>query len=63
MTAGNFTGNGRSDDLVVRCSDGETTMYKDTRLSELGSEVMLVASPNWQPAATPLRTYPDHSRP
>ncbi|MEU7229930.1 hypothetical protein [Streptomyces chrestomyceticus] len=46
MTAGNFTGNGRSDDLVVRWSDGETTMYKDTRLSELGSEVMLVAPPN-----------------
>ncbi|GCD32424.1 hypothetical protein OEIGOIKO_00137 [Streptomyces chrestomyceticus JCM 4735] len=46
LTAGNFTGNGRSDDLVVRWSDGETTMYKDTRLSELGSEVMLVAPPN-----------------
>ncbi|OLZ62422.1 hypothetical protein AV521_42030 [Streptomyces sp. IMTB 2501] len=42
MTAGNFTGNGRTDDLVVRWSDGETTMYIDTTANHLGTEENLV---------------------
>ncbi|MFB0617845.1 FG-GAP-like repeat-containing protein [Streptomyces sp. AGS-58] len=42
MTTGEFTGNGRTDDLVVRWSDGETTMYPDTRAARLGSEATLV---------------------
>ncbi|MEV5879970.1 hypothetical protein AB0L75_42645, partial [Streptomyces sp. NPDC052101] len=42
MTTGDFTGNGRTDDLVIRWSDGETTMYKDTLASRLGSEETLV---------------------
>ena len=43
MTTGDFTENGRTDDLVVRRSDGETTMYTDTSGSSLGRERMLVA--------------------
>ncbi|MEU6068871.1 trypsin-like serine protease [Streptomyces sp. NPDC047082] len=43
MTTGNFTGNGRTDDLVVRWTDGETTMYTDTLANRLGTEHMLVA--------------------
>ncbi|MFC7867689.1 trypsin-like serine protease [Streptomyces murinus] len=43
MTAGDFTENGRTDDLVVRRSDGETTMYTDTSGNSLGGERMLVA--------------------
>ncbi|MEU1401847.1 FG-GAP-like repeat-containing protein [Streptomyces sp. NPDC005728] len=42
MTTGDFTGNGRTDDLVIRWSDGETTMYMDTRAAHLGSEETLV---------------------
>ncbi|MEV6837265.1 FG-GAP-like repeat-containing protein [Streptomyces sp. NPDC051133] len=42
MTTGEFTGNGRTDDLVIRWSDGETTMYTDTRAARLGSEETLV---------------------
>ncbi|MFJ7149074.1 trypsin-like serine peptidase [Streptomyces sp. NPDC100445] len=42
MTTGEFTGNGRTDDLVVRWSDGETTMYTDTRAAHLGTEDTLV---------------------
>ncbi|MES4893205.1 FG-GAP-like repeat-containing protein [Streptomyces sp. NPDC096012] len=42
MTTGEFTGNGRTDDLVIRWSDGETTMYTDTRAARLGSEWTLV---------------------
>ncbi|MQY38971.1 hypothetical protein SRB17_69860 [Streptomyces sp. RB17] len=43
MTTGDFTGNGRTDDLVIRWSDGETTMYTDTPASRLGAGHMLVA--------------------
>ncbi|OIK23306.1 hypothetical protein VT52_033460 [Streptomyces malaysiense] len=43
MTTGDFTGNKRTDDLVVRWSDGETTMYTDTPAGALGTEHMLVA--------------------
>ncbi|MEV5510221.1 trypsin-like serine peptidase [Streptomyces orinoci] len=42
MTTGNFTGNGRTDDLVIRWSDGETTMYIDTQAEGLGTEENLV---------------------
>lgn len=42
MTTGNFTGNGRTDDLVIRWSDGETTLYADTTVGRLGTEVNLV---------------------
>ncbi|MFI9722387.1 trypsin-like serine peptidase [Streptomyces sp. NPDC052396] len=42
MTTGNFTANGRTDDLVVRWSDGETTMYIDTAMDHLGTEENLV---------------------
>jgi hypothetical protein len=44
MTTGDFTGNGRTDDLVIRWSDGETTMYADTLANQLGTEHMLVAA-------------------
>ncbi|WP_405889376.1 FG-GAP-like repeat-containing protein (plasmid) [Streptomyces sp. NBC_01136] len=43
MTAGNFTANGRSDDLVVRRPDGGTTLYSDTSSTALGTEHVLVA--------------------
>ncbi|OLZ71675.1 hypothetical protein AV521_10930 [Streptomyces sp. IMTB 2501] len=42
MTTGNFTPNHRTDDLVVRWSDGETTMYADTGMTTLGTEHNLV---------------------
>lgn len=42
MTTGDYTGNGRTDDLVIRWSDGETTMYTDTGAAQLGTEHMLV---------------------
>ncbi|MFF1281536.1 FG-GAP-like repeat-containing protein [Streptomyces sp. NPDC058299] len=42
MTTGEFTGNGRTDDLVIRWADGETTMYTDTRAARLGGEATLV---------------------
>ncbi|MER6384125.1 FG-GAP-like repeat-containing protein [Streptomyces sp. NPDC001250] len=42
MTTGNFTPNHRTDDLVVRWSDGETTMYTDTGKNTLGTEHNLV---------------------
>ncbi|MFE1914470.1 trypsin-like serine peptidase [Streptomyces anandii] len=42
MTAGNFTGNHYTDDLVIRWSDGETTMYVDTGAVHLGTEENLV---------------------
>ncbi|MET9293650.1 hypothetical protein [Streptomyces sp. NPDC003077] len=45
MTTGNYTANGRTDDLVIRWSDGETTMYTDTKTNRLGTERMLVAPP------------------
>ncbi|MEV6394883.1 trypsin-like serine protease [Streptomyces sp. NPDC051907] len=43
ISAGNYTANGLADDLLVRWTDGETTMYTDTRADRLGAEVMLVA--------------------
>ena len=43
MTTGNYSGNGRTDDLVIRWSDGETTMYTDTGATRLGTEHTLVA--------------------
>ncbi len=42
MTAGNYTPNGFSDDLIVRWSDGETTLYADTAYTSLGTENTLV---------------------
>nr|WP_282189891.1 FG-GAP-like repeat-containing protein [Streptomyces sp. RPA4-2] len=42
MTTGDFTGNHRTDDLVIRWSDGETTLYMDTGAARLGSEETLV---------------------
>nr|WP_237533558.1 FG-GAP-like repeat-containing protein [Streptomyces sp. SID685] len=42
MTTGDFTSNDRTDDLVIRWSDGETTLYSDTRVDHLGSEHNLV---------------------
>ncbi|MEV5510746.1 FG-GAP-like repeat-containing protein [Streptomyces orinoci] len=44
MTTGNFTGNGRTDDLVIRWSDGETSLYEDTSSEHLGTEHTLVPS-------------------
>ncbi|MFH8341910.1 trypsin-like serine protease [Streptomyces sp. AM6-12] len=44
MTTGDFTENGRTDDLVIRRSDGETTLYTDTPANTLGTEHVLVAS-------------------
>ncbi|MEU5580470.1 trypsin-like serine protease [Streptomyces huasconensis] len=41
MTAGNYTAGGRSDDLIVRWSDGEVSLYADTT-TKLGREVTLV---------------------
>ncbi|GAA0437699.1 hypothetical protein GCM10010357_68880 [Streptomyces luteireticuli] len=42
MTTGNFTGNGRTDDLIIRWSDGETSLYQDTTTEHLGTEINLV---------------------
>ncbi|MEU2872821.1 hypothetical protein ABZ769_27035 [Streptomyces olivoreticuli] len=42
MATGNFTGNGRTDDLVIRWSDGETTLYQDATTERLGTERNLV---------------------
>ncbi|MGG8410483.1 trypsin-like serine peptidase [Streptomyces sp. 12297] len=42
MTTGEYTGDGLANDLVIRWSDGETTMYRDTRTTSLGTERMLV---------------------
>ncbi|CAM5282103.1 hypothetical protein SAVIM338S_00155 [Streptomyces avidinii] len=41
MTAGQYTGDGLTNDLIVRWTDGETTMYRDTRTNGLGTERML----------------------
>ncbi|GGS10189.1 hypothetical protein Snoj_15540 [Streptomyces nojiriensis] len=38
MTTGQYTGDGLTNDLIIRWNDGETTLYKDTRL---GSEIMI----------------------
>ncbi|OLZ65529.1 hypothetical protein AV521_31190 [Streptomyces sp. IMTB 2501] len=42
ISAGNFGGNSWPDDLMVRWSDGELTMYGDSSASQLGKELMLV---------------------
>ncbi|MET9856673.1 trypsin-like serine protease [Streptomyces sp. NPDC006450] len=42
MTTGQYAGDGLTNDLVVRWSDGETTLYEDTRTHRLGTERMLV---------------------
>ncbi|MFI1165978.1 trypsin-like serine peptidase [Streptomyces sp. NPDC020801] len=42
LTAGNYTSSNLNDDLVVRWSDGETTMYTDTTSDALGTENTLV---------------------
>ncbi|AOR37213.1 hypothetical protein BFF78_20575 [Streptomyces fodineus] len=42
MTTGDFTPDHRTDDLVIRWSDGETTMYTDTGKTTLGTEHNLV---------------------
>ncbi|MGW7819987.1 trypsin-like serine peptidase [Streptomyces puniciscabiei] len=42
MTTGDFTPNHRTDDLIVRWSDGETTLYADTGRGTLGTEHNLV---------------------
>ncbi|MFF7881810.1 hypothetical protein ACH40F_16215 [Streptomyces sp. NPDC020794] len=42
MTAGNYTPNAFDDDLIVRWSDGETTLYADTASTSLGTENTLV---------------------
>lgn len=41
MTTGQYTGDGLTNDLVIRWTDGETTMYQDTRRNSLGTERML----------------------
>ncbi|MEU6667513.1 trypsin-like serine protease [Streptomyces sp. NPDC046727] len=42
MTAGGFRHDGSGDDLIVRWSDGETTLYADTGTKALGTEYTLV---------------------
>ncbi|MFE3862313.1 trypsin-like serine protease [Streptomyces goshikiensis] len=42
MTTGQYTGDGLTNDLVIRWTDGETTMYQNTRTNNLGSERTLV---------------------
>lgn len=42
MTAGNHTSDNRSDDVIVRWSDGETTLYADTAHRKLGIENTVV---------------------
>ncbi|MCX4783772.1 trypsin-like serine peptidase [Streptomyces sp. NBC_01264] len=42
MTTGRYTDDGLTDDLLVRWSDGETTLYENTRASGLGTERPLV---------------------
>jgi V8-like Glu-specific endopeptidase len=46
MTAGDFTGNGRYDDVIVRWIDGETSMYVDSTAQSMGTEVTLVPPPS-----------------
>ncbi|WP_411574211.1 trypsin-like serine peptidase [Streptomyces fradiae] len=42
LSAGNYGGNNWPDDLIVRWSDGELTMYGDTSATRLGTEYQLV---------------------
>ncbi|MFD7913497.1 trypsin-like serine peptidase [Streptomyces sp. NPDC059752] len=41
MTTGQFTSDGLTNDLIIRWSDGETTLYQDTRMNSLGTERMI----------------------
>ncbi|MFE1876445.1 trypsin-like serine peptidase [Streptomyces sp. NPDC059496] len=41
MTTGQFTSDGLTNDLIIRWSDGETTLYQDTRMNNLGTEIMI----------------------
>ncbi|MER5299662.1 trypsin-like serine protease [Streptomyces lasiicapitis] len=43
MTTGDYTGNGRTDDVIVRWADGETTLYTGTRAGRIGTEHRLVS--------------------
>ncbi|MFC4913725.1 trypsin-like serine peptidase [Actinomadura gamaensis] len=43
MTTGSFTPGGMVNDLIVRWSDGETTMYRDCKVNQIGQEARLVA--------------------
>ncbi|MFK4225199.1 trypsin-like serine peptidase [Streptomyces sp. NPDC019890] len=43
MSAGNYSPNGLADDLLIRWSDGETTMYVDSRADRVGTEQTLVS--------------------
>ncbi|WP_189956979.1 trypsin-like serine peptidase [Streptomyces alanosinicus] len=45
IATGKYGGNTWPDDLVVRWSDGEVTMYGDASASDLGREYMLVPPP------------------
>ncbi|WP_406001049.1 hypothetical protein [Streptomyces sp. NBC_00829] len=42
ISTGNYTPNDLTDDLLIRWSDGETTMYKDSPADHLGTEQTLV---------------------
>ena len=42
MTTGRYTANALVDDLIIRWSDGETTMYVDTKQNHVGTERTLV---------------------
>ncbi|MFG2606036.1 hypothetical protein ACGFT2_21195 [Streptomyces sp. NPDC048514] len=42
MAAGDLTADHFADGLIVRWSDGETTLYADTRTKALGTEHTLV---------------------
>ena len=43
MTVGNFTSNGRPDDLVALFADGRLTLYPDSGSKGLGTPVPLIA--------------------
>jgi hypothetical protein len=43
LAVGDFTANGRTDDLVVHRPDGQTTMHVDTGTDHLGTGEDLVA--------------------
>ncbi|MGN5380744.1 hypothetical protein ACQ4WX_37465 [Streptomyces lasalocidi] len=44
MATGDMTADHKADDLIVRWSDGETTLYADTTAKALGKEKTLVRS-------------------
>jgi V8-like Glu-specific endopeptidase len=51
VTGGDFDGNGGSDDMLVRWSDGETTIYRDIAGQGLGAETqVLPPNGNWKEA-------------